>query len=360
MGRKIHMLRHWRGLTGLTLALFLLSFSIADSFWNTQAADVAAATDAYYVLKPGETLEGVSLRFGLNVRTLRCANPQYKAGDNRINLPLSATRRHLVQPGQTLGQIARLYSVEPIVITKYPLNYWQGCPGGIAGLGEESAQTVLPAGLLLYVPNPPLQLVFSNNSSVPIGFGGPLSRNNSGGAELVGVGNNPGTIQGITPTPPRLLSSTRIAEPPTPVVRVTATPPVTIVPTQPDPLKPTASGPLIWPMRGIITTYFSASHPAIDIATANGMPIVAAQSGLVYFAGWSPYGYGNFVQIEHGDGRQTHYAHLRVMVVKYGDFVSQGQLIGYEGSTGNSTGPHLHFELVIQGSYVDPLQHLPK
>jgi murein DD-endopeptidase MepM/ murein hydrolase activator NlpD len=112
-------------------------------------------------------------------------------------------------------------------------------------------------------------------------------------------------------------------------------------------------------MRGLITTNFSAAHPAIDIATANGTPIVAAQSGLVYYASWSPYGYGNFVQIEHGDGRQTHYAHLRAFNVKPGDFVQQGQLIGWEGSTGNSTGPHLHFELVIQGRYVDPLLYRP-
>jgi murein DD-endopeptidase MepM/ murein hydrolase activator NlpD len=357
---KFGKVGNWRWLFGLTIALLLTVITLTDNFLNTGAAPVEASTDAYYRFKPGETLEGVALRFSLSVRTLQCANPTYKPGDAQINLPLTAAVRHTVQPGQTLGEIAQLYKVEIPVITRFPLNYWPGCPG-IPSLGLEQASNSLPAGLLLYVPASPIlpkNIMLGFNSNQLGDTGGKLGilptitvDAPTAGAVLVDR-----TIA-ISPEP--VLSSTEITGPPaTPTQPVaTSTPKVGVNPAQP-PLVQNQT--LIWPIKGKITTYFSTAHPGTDISNAAGTPVEAAQAGFVYFASWSPYGYGNFVQIEHGNGRQSHYAHLRLMTVKYGDFVQQGQIIGYEGSTGNSTGPHLHFELVIQGQYVNPLDYLPK
>ena len=90
-----------------------------------------------------------------------------------------------------------------------------------------------------------------------------------------------------------------------------------------------------------------------------GAPILAAASGQVVLAAWDNYGYGNHVIISHPDGSQTLYAHLSSFAVAKGDRVAAGQRIGFSGTTGNSTGPHLHFELHRNGVVQDPMQYLP-
>jgi murein DD-endopeptidase MepM/ murein hydrolase activator NlpD len=95
-------------------------------------------------------------------------------------------------------------------------------------------------------------------------------------------------------------------------------------------------------------------HTGVDLASPKGTPIYAAGDGIVEKAGWSN-GYGNFTLIKHVNGYETGYGHQSKIIVEAGDKVRQGQLIGYVGSTGNSTGPHLHFEIRINGNYVDPL-----
>jgi len=95
-------------------------------------------------------------------------------------------------------------------------------------------------------------------------------------------------------------------------------------------------------------------HTGVDLASPKGTPIYAAGDGIIEKAGWSN-GYGNFTLIKHVNGYETGYGHQSKIVVEAGDKVRQGQLIGYVGSTGNSTGPHLHFEIRINGNYVDPL-----
>jgi len=95
-------------------------------------------------------------------------------------------------------------------------------------------------------------------------------------------------------------------------------------------------------------------HTGVDLASPKGTPIYAAGDGIIEKAGWSN-GYGNFTLIKHVNGYETGYGHQSKIIVEAGDKVRQGQLIGYVGSTGNSTGPHLHFEIRINGNYVDPL-----
>ena len=119
---------------------------------------------------------------------------------------------------------------------------------------------------------------------------------------------------------------------------------------------------LIWPVRGPVTSGYGYRwgrlHAGIDIGAGTGTPIHAAKAGEVIFVGWMN-GYGNAVIINHGGGFSTLYAHQSRLGTVDGAQVSQGQVIGYVGSTGNSTGPHLHFETRVNGSPQNPRQYLP-
>ncbi|HBQ84928.1 MAG TPA: hypothetical protein DER33_03890 [Syntrophomonas sp.] len=117
------------------------------------------------------------------------------------------------------------------------------------------------------------------------------------------------------------------------------------------------SGNLDWPVHGSISQYFSGGHTGLDIATRTGTAIRAADSGRVTFAGYSG-GYGNFIIISHGNGLVTRYAHCSSIAVSSGTNVSKGQVIGAVGTTGHSTGPHLHFEVLSGGSFRNPLSYL--
>lgn len=118
------------------------------------------------------------------------------------------------------------------------------------------------------------------------------------------------------------------------------------------------SGALAWPVSGYISQYFAVGgHTGIDIAGSIGSPIMAAADGTVTFAGWNG-GYGNSIVINHGNGLSTRYAHCSKLMVSAGQSVSRGQTIALRGSTGNSTGPHLHFEVLSGGRFVNPLYYL--
>ena len=120
-------------------------------------------------------------------------------------------------------------------------------------------------------------------------------------------------------------------------------------------------GGLIWPLNGPITSSFGPRwgrmHEGIDISVGTGTSVVAAASGTVLVAGWSG-GYGVLVVIDHGNGLATAYAHNSSATVSLGQSVTQGQLVAYSGNTGHSTGPHLHFEVRVNGSAVNPLGYL--
>lgn len=125
-------------------------------------------------------------------------------------------------------------------------------------------------------------------------------------------------------------------------------------------------GSYIWPTTGRISSYFGARtlygaynyHSGLDIATDYGTPVIAADGGTVTYSGWKD-SYGNIVILTHDNGQQTYYAHNSSLVVSVGQKVARGQTIAKVGSTGNSTGNHLHFEVRINGQAVNPLSYLP-
>lgn len=122
-----------------------------------------------------------------------------------------------------------------------------------------------------------------------------------------------------------------------------------------------ASGSFIRPSRGTITSRFGyrwgRMHEGVDIAAPRGTPIVASDSGKVSFSGWRS-GYGYCVMINHGNGYQTLYGHASKLYVKAGQSVKKGQKIAAVGSTGRSTGPHLHFEVRVKGVAKNPLKYI--
>jgi murein DD-endopeptidase MepM/ murein hydrolase activator NlpD len=127
------------------------------------------------------------------------------------------------------------------------------------------------------------------------------------------------------------------------------------------------TGSLMWPVSGPVTSPFGwrmhpilhvrKFHTGIDIGVGYGVPIHAADAGTVIYATWMS-GYGNVIIIDHGGGISTLYAHQSSLAVGNGAHVSRGQVVGYVGSTGFSTGPHLHFEVRVNGNPVDPMGYL--
>jgi murein DD-endopeptidase MepM/ murein hydrolase activator NlpD len=122
---------------------------------------------------------------------------------------------------------------------------------------------------------------------------------------------------------------------------------------------PAARGHFVWPTSGTVTQGYRALHHALDIAAPLGTPVHAADSGYVLIAGWSNDGYGNHIMIDHGNGYITLYGHLSRIGVRPGQAVHQGDLIGNVGSTGNSTGSHLHFEIRQNNYGLNPYSFLP-
>lgn len=146
--------------------------------------------------------------------------------------------------------------------------------------------------------------------------------------------------------PPQVI----IPKPIAPVVRRIATPAIPL---------PSISGKFLWPSTAgyRISQYFSWRHHAIDIAIPLGTPIFASDAGTIISAGWLT-GYGNQVVIDHGNGLKTRYAHSSKLLVQKGQTIERGQMIALVGSTGRSTGPHIHFEVFVNGTRTNPLQYL--
>jgi hypothetical protein len=121
------------------------------------------------------------------------------------------------------------------------------------------------------------------------------------------------------------------------------------------------TGTFVWPAanRSLSGNDYWDGHLAIDIAAATGAPVYATDSGVVVYAASIGGGYGNMVMIDHGNGYHSVYAHLSQIVARCGQSTYQGNIVGYAGSTGNSTGPHLHFEVRYMGGFINPWHVLP-
>lgn len=249
---------------------------------------------------PGDTVWDLGLRYGISYQTILWANKLseddfIQIGQKLLILPVSGVY-HEVQDGDTLESIAARYKADP---------------QAIADFNRVTNETLEPYQKLI-VPG------------------------------------------GVIPMPPRPVVRPQ-APPAAPAARSSAASVARPV-TPPAPPRPvTGSGRFVWPARGVITTYFSGWHPGIDIAAAMGTPILAADGGLVTFTGWDSTGYGNRIIVNHGNGWVSTYNHLAAIYVRPGQYVSKGQVIGSMGSTGRSTGPHLHLEFLLNGRFVNPL-----
>ena len=161
----------------------------------------------------------------------------------------------------------------------------------------------------------------------------------------------------IAPSPELIEAAAIAAASPTPAAAPTP-------PAEPPATRSLATGRMVWPTTGQITTHFSYAggrgHNGLDIANDFGTPIVAADGGVVTWAGWRNDGLGIAVFIDHGNGLQTWYGHCTRAVVQPGQPVRKGQVIGTMGSTGKSTGSHLHFMVLQDNGYRDPLSYLDR
>ena len=266
-----------------------------------------------YVVEQGDSLFAIAETFGLKPETVLWGNFETLAdnphtlqpGQELHILPINGTY-HQWREGENLSKVADYYGVEPLEIVQYPGNR-------IDIYDFDLDNPSFKAGQMLIVPGGERELV---------DYGPPaITRDNPAIAATYGPGHC-GTIY-------------------TGSVGV---------------------GVFLWPTteRWISGYDFTpgANHAAIDIAGNTGNPVWASDNGVVVYAGWSNYGYGNLVVIDHGNGWQSLYAHLNSINVGCGQSVNQGQGIGGLGNTGNSSGAHLHFELIYVGVKVNPWNFL--
>lgn len=121
----------------------------------------------------------------------------------------------------------------------------------------------------------------------------------------------------------------------------------------------TAGYAFAWPISGPVSQGYGGGHQAVDLAGPYGASVYASRGGIILSTGWAETGYGFLVILQHADGYVTYYSHLKGHWVEAGQWVNQGDLIGAIGSTGNSTGPHVHFEIRLNGVRQNPLAYLP-
>jgi LysM repeat protein len=259
-----------------------------------------------YTIVRNDTLFGVAAKFNLKPETILwgnswlAENPNFMPPGRELNiLPIDGALR-IVQPGDTLEKIARVFHGTVEEIVNFPGNELDPNDPQI----REGQSIIIPGGwrdLVVW--------------QLPV-----VSRRTRG------IGGEPGSCAGPFSGP-------------------------------------SGTGVFAWPANNRFlsgTDYLPNGHPGIDIAAGMGAPIFAADTGVVVFSGWSTRGYGNLVIIDHGNGWQTAYAHLSQINVGCGFSIFQGQLLGLSGSTGNSSGAHLHFEMRSDAfGRVNPWLYLP-
>jgi murein DD-endopeptidase MepM/ murein hydrolase activator NlpD len=272
-----------------------------------------------YTVQAGDTLFGIAAQFGLRPESVLWANydtlqdnPHLLQPGMELALPPVNGIVYTTKDGDTVESIAEEFKVTPdaIYVDGFDWNHLK--PGAQP---ESGVELIIPGGsrdfkawAISAAENAPQPAANTNSSGVPI-----ARTSNAGFCQNAPVGSVVGSGTFIWPAPKHWLSGNP----------------------------------------------YTAWHPGIDIAARLGDPIVAADSGVVVYAGWSNVGYGNLVVIDHGNGWQTWYAHNSEIVVTCGEAVYQGTQISLAGSTGRSTGPHLHFETRFNGTLPNPFNVLP-
>jgi murein DD-endopeptidase MepM/ murein hydrolase activator NlpD len=265
-----------------------------------------------YEVKQGDSLFGIADQFGLKPETILWGNYEtlkdnvhaLSPGQELNILPVDGTY-YQWHEGDTLTGVADFFGVEPEDILDWP--------GNELDPSMDYENPDIEPGTWLVVPGGTREIVSWQAPRV--------TRQNPAAARVIGPGYCGQVIEGAIGT-----------------------------------------GTFVWPTPGhTISGYnFSSLHPAIDIGGSIGNGIYASDQGVVVYAGWNNYGYGNLIILDHGNGWQSLYAHLNSIGVTCGQSVFQGTQIGAMGCTGNCTGPHLHFELQsdLYGK-VNPLNFLP-
>ena len=265
-----------------------------------------------YSVESGDTLFEIAENFGLKPETVLWGNfdvlndnPHLLAPQQILNiLPIDGTYYKWKQ-GDNLVAIADFFRVDPQTVINYPGNHFDLIETDLSGEKIE----------------PDTWLIIPEGKRAIKDWGPPaISRTNPASASYYGAGHCGTVYDGAY-----------------------------------------GSGTFVWPTtdRNISGYHYNSGvHPAIDIGGAEGNAIYATDSGVVVFSGWSDYGYGYMIVIDHGNGWQSAYAHLSAVAVTCGQSVYQGGYIGAMGTTGNSSGPHLHFELAINGAKINPLDYL--
>ena len=335
-------------------------------------------------IKPGDTLWELSQKYQ--------TSPQEIAQENEI------TPQELLQVGQTLDiPLTPVFSLQkpeskPILPSQLPLGGIGGAISAEATLfpsfAEETLTSPIPRVIAQKSTSPqekiervdsllPIEQFLADVKQLESNYGGesfngnplqqdwnPETQNQGKFVSPLESSSNTSSDNSLATAPIKVEFYNRFLSPP---VGETVTPelPPLSSPDQYLPNSPQKFNGYIWPAEGVFTSGYGRRwgrmHRGIDIAAPIGTPIVAAAPGEVLFAGWNNGGYGNFVKLKHPDGSLTLYAHNNKVLVRKGQEVDQGQQIAEMGSTGRSTGPHLHFEIHPSGKgAANPLAYLPK
>jgi murein DD-endopeptidase MepM/ murein hydrolase activator NlpD len=270
-----------------------------------------------YTVQKGDSVFGIASKFGLKPSTILFGNyavlkdtPHSLRPDQVLNiLPVDGTYYEW-QGTENLDRVAEFFGVDADAIVNYPGNHLE--PDAVG----DYASPNIAAGIWLIVPGGKRDFISWN---VPIG----VTRDNPAIARIMGEGSC-GAISGGA----------------------------------------VGFGTFVWPANNHYLSGYDYSpetnHRGIDIAGNLGDAVYATDSGVIVYAGWNDYGYGHMIMIDHGNGWQSLYAHLSAINVLCGQSVDPGAVIGAIGSTGNSSGPHLHFELMNTNyGKVDPKNFLP-
>lgn len=270
-----------------------------------------------YTVEKGDTVFGIAEKFGLspstilfgNYATLKDTPHSLRPGQVLNILPVNGTYYEW-QGNENLNKVAEFFGVDADSIINYPGNHLD--PDAV---GDPASPKIL-AGTWLIVPGGKREFI---SWSAPIG----VTRNNPAVARVLGEGSC-GAISGGA----------------------------------------IGFGSFVWPTNAHYLSGYDYSpetnHRGIDLAGNTGDAVYATDAGVIVYAGWNTYGYGYMIMIDHGNGWQSLYAHLSAFNVTCGQSVGQGDVIGAVGSTGNSSGSHLHFELMSTTlGKVDPRQFLP-